>query len=257
VKIILVPSTVMGCGPHHYQFTSSAVINDTLAVDAGCLGFYGSAQDQARIRHVLITHTHIDHIASLPIFIENAYQGKPDCVTVHGSADVLDSCQRDLFNDRIWPDFIALSKGNERPFIKLSQFEPGQTIELEGLKITCALLNHVVPTSGYLIEDEHSAVAFVSDTGPTDEIWRIANACPKLKAVFLEGCFPNEMRWLADVSKHLTPNMVGEELRKLTRPARILMVHIKARFQKQIIDELKQLDNSSIEIARFAVPYTF
>ena len=104
---------------------------------------------------------------------------------------------------------------------------------------------------------KHYIKAFVSDTGPTDEIWRLANACPKLKAVFLEGCFPNEMRWLADVSKHLTPNMVADELKKLTRPARILIVHIKARFQQQILDELKALNNPAVEIAQFAVPYTF
>ena len=82
MKIVLVPSTVMASGPTHYQFTTSAVINDTIAVDAGSLGFYLSPQEQARIRHVFLSHTHIDHVASLPIFVENAYEGKADCVRV-------------------------------------------------------------------------------------------------------------------------------------------------------------------------------
>jgi ribonuclease BN (tRNA processing enzyme) len=257
MKIILIPSTTAGGGPEHYQFSSSAVVNDTLAIDAGCLGFFRSAQDQARIKHVLISHTHIDHVASLPIFVENAYEGKPDCVTIHGSADVLDSCQRDLFNDRIWPDFIALSKNNERPFLKLARFDPGQTIELEGLRITAVSLDHVVPTVGFLVEDQHAAVAFVSDTGPTEEIWRVCNRTPNLKGVFLEGCFPNNLEWLAKVSRHLTPAMVAAELKKLTRPARIHIVHIKARFQTQIIAELRGLGLSSLEIAQFGVPYSF
>ncbi len=257
MKITYVPSTVMGCGPHHYQFTTSVLINDTIAIDAGSIGFYGSAQDQAKIKHVLITHTHIDHVASLPIFVENVYEGKPDCVTIHGSAEVLDSCQRDLFNDRIWPDFIALSKNSERPFLRLSRFDPWQTVELEGLKFTAIPVNHVVPTQGYIVEDADSAVAITSDTGPTEEIWKIASANPKLKAVFVEGCFPNNMKWLAEVSKHLTPSMVGEELHKLTRPARIFIVHIKARFQQQMLAELKALNHPSVEITQFGVPYNF
>ena len=257
MKIILVPSSSAGSGPEHFQFTSSAIVNDTVAIDAGCLGFYRSAQAQARVRHVLISHTHIDHVASLPIFVENAYEGKADCVMIYGSGEVLDSCQRDLFNDRIWPDFIALSKNSERPFMKMARLDPGQTVELDGLRYTAVALDHVVPTSGFVVEDEHSAVAFVSDTGPTEEIWRVANANPKLKAVVLEACFPNSLAWLADVSKHLTPALVGIELKKLTRPVRVLAVHIKARFQGQVIAELNDLKHPGLEIAQFGVPYTF
>ena len=257
MKITLVPSTVVGGGPDHYQFTSSAIVNDTIALDAGCVGFHLSAQAQARIKHILVSHTHIDHVASLPIFVENAYEGKTDCVTVHGSASVLDSCQRDLFNDRLWPDFIALSKDNDKPFMKLALFEAGQTIELEGLRITAVAIDHVVPTVGFVLEDAHSAVAFISDTGPTEEIWRVADATPNLKAVFLETTFPNELDWLAKVSKHLTPAMVTAELKKLSRQVRVIIVHIKARFQSQVIAQLQALGVSSLEIGQFAVPYSF
>lgn len=257
MKITLIPSTVMGSGPRHYQYTTSALVNDTVAVDAGSLGFYQSAHDQAKVRHVLITHTHIDHVASLPIFVENAYEGKTDCVTIHGSAEVLDSCRRDLFNDRIWPDFIKLSENSKTPFLKLNQLDPWQSVELEGLKYTAVPVNHVVPTCGFVIEDANSAVVITSDTGPTEEIWKAANANTKLKAVFLEGCFPNHLAWLAEVSKHLTPTLVGAELKKLTRPARVLIVHIKPRFQDQVIAELQALQNPSLEIAQFGVPYSF
>ena len=257
MKVTLVPSTVVGGGPEHYQYTSSAVLNDTIAIDAGCLGFAQSPQQQVKVRHVLLSHTHIDHVASLPIFVENVYEGKKDCVTLYGSSAVLDSCQRDLFNDRLWPDFFALSKNSDKPFLKASPFEAGQTMELEGLKITAVALDHVVPTSGFVVEDEHSAVAFVSDTGPTDEIWRVAGATPNLKAVFVEATFPNNLGWLADVSKHLTPALLAGELKKLARPARVIIVHIKARFQAQVIAELTSLNLPGLEIGQFAVPYTF
>lgn len=254
MKINLIPACIGGGETH--QFLSSALVNDTIALDAGCIGFYRSAPEQNRIQHVLISHTHMDHIASLPILVENAYEPNDQCLTVHGSQNVLDCCQRDLFNDRIWPDFIELSK-KVYPFLKMSRFEAGETIELEGLRITAIALDHVVPTVGYILADDHSSIGFVSDTGPTDEIWKRINAEPNLKAVFLEATFPNNLAWLAEVSKHLTPALIATELKKLTRPVRIIIVHIKARFQTQVLAELSALNLPNLEIGRFDTPYLF
>lgn len=257
MKVTLVPSSVtLMSGGEQLQHTTSYVLNETVAIDAGSLGFYRTACDQARIRHILITHTHIDHIASLPIFVENAYQGDRDCVTVHGSSAVLDCLRRDIFNDRVWPDFISLSTP-EAPFLKLETLEPYRTVALEGLHITPIPVNHVVPTLGFLIEQNDSAVVITSDTGPTDEIWVRANATPHLKAVFLEAAFPNHMAWLANLSKHLTPALFATEIQKLARPVPVIAVHIKARFHDQIIAELKALSLPNVEISQFGQPYTF
>ncbi len=257
MKLTLIPSSVLG-SPEQHQFLSSAIINDAIALDAGCVGFFRSAEDQARIRHVLISHTHMDHLASLPIFVENAYEGTAECVEVHTSSDVIDCCQRDLFNNRIWPDFIALSEAQkDRPFLKMTAFEAGQTIEVLGVKITAVALDHVVPTVGYILSDAQSSIAFVSDTAPTTEIWQRLNSVANLKAVFLEVTFPNEMAWLADISKHLTPALFGAEIKKLNRPVRIIVVHMKARFQSQVMAEIRGLNLPQIEFGKFDVPYTF
>jgi ribonuclease BN (tRNA processing enzyme) len=256
VKVSLIASCVAGSTPNHFQYLSTTLINDTIALDAGCVGFHCSAQDQARVRHVLLTHTHMDHLASLPIFVENAYEGRTDPVTIYGSSAVLDCCQRDLFNDRLWPDFIALSRGPTR-FLRLAPFEPGQTLELEGLRITAVALDHVVPTVGYIVSDDRAAVAFVSDTGPTEEIWRRVNATPNLQAVFLEATFPTSMTWLAEVSKHLTPTTLAGELGKLDRPVRVIVVHIKARFRAEVIRELDSLGLPNLEIGQFNTSYVF
>ncbi len=254
MKLTLIPSSVGG-GPDH-QYLSSCLLNDSVALDAGCLGFWGSPQDQARVRHVLLSHTHMDHLASLPIFVENAYEGKAECVTVHGSRDVLRCCQEHLFNEEVWPDFIALSRG-DKPFLRLSPLEAGETAEIEGLRVTAVALNHVVPTVGYLIADEGGSVAFVSDTGPTDEIWRRVNAAPDLRAVFVEATFPDELGWLAEVSKHLTPAALAREAAKLTRPTRLVIVHIKARYKEQVIAQLHALGLAGLEIGQPGATYTF
>jgi ribonuclease BN (tRNA processing enzyme) len=256
VFVTLIPSSATGTVPDHFQFLSSTVINGTLAIDAGSIGFYLSAEEQSRIRQIILTHSHIDHVASLPIFVENAFEGRPDCVKVYGSSDVLDSVRRDLFNNRLWPDFLALSEGKEK-FLGLVPFEAGQTRSLEGLQVTAIAINHVVPTVGYIVADEHAAVAFISDTGPTDEIWQRLNALPRLDAVFVECCFPNSLAWLAEVSKHLTPALLAAEVRKLTRPTRIIVVHIKARFRGEVIEELQALKLPGLEIGVFGKPYEF
>jgi ribonuclease BN (tRNA processing enzyme) len=255
VKITLIPAAIANPG-HDLQYLSSTLLNDTIALDVGCLGFYRSPADQARVRHVLLSHSHLDHLASLPIFLENVYDASGEGVTIHASSPVLEACQSDLFNERIWPDFIALSRAG-MPFLKLSPFEPGQTIHLEGLRITAVSLSHVVPTVGFLVADEHSTVAFVSDTGPTEEIWSAINAAANVKAVFLEATFPSSMTWLADVSKHLTPPLLALEVQKLTRPTRIIVIHIKARYQPEVIAELEALHLPNLEVGRFGRPYTF
>ncbi|HEX8202500.1 MAG TPA: 3',5'-cyclic-nucleotide phosphodiesterase [Isosphaeraceae bacterium] len=259
MKILLIPSSVSETGHDDHQYLSSYLINDSIAIDAGCLGFFKSAQAQARVKHVLITHTHIDHIASLPILVENAYEGTADCLTVYGSEVVLDCLQRDVFNDRVWPDFIGLSRGpmKHAPFLKLQTLEAGRPIVLDGVKFTPVPVDHLVPTMGFLIEDATSAVVVASDTGPTEEIWRLANATPHLKAVFLETCFPNELEWLAKASMHHTAASFAVEVRKLHAPVPVIVVHIKARFRELVIRELEALGLPTMRIGQFGTPYHF
>jgi len=238
------------------QYLTSYLLNDTVAIDAGSLGLFHTPQEQAKVRNVLLTHTHIDHIASLAIFVENAYDGKPDPVTVHGSADVLDCLQKDLFNDRVWPDFIGMTSP-KTPFMRTGLLEAGKTVEFDGLRITPVPVNHVVPTFGFVVEDKTSAIVIATDTGPTEEIWHRANATPNLKAVFLEATFPSNMQWLADVSKHLTPATFLTETRKLRRQVPVLVMHIKARFHEVVVNELQALGLPNLEIVEYGKTYTY
>src|SRR5437868_4354154 len=109
MKLILLPSAIGDVAAPVPQYLSSALLNDSIALDAGCLGLNGTPEQQSRIRHVFLTHSHIDHVASLPIFLENVYEESPECVSIYASRATLDSLRRDFFNNRIWPDFVALS----------------------------------------------------------------------------------------------------------------------------------------------------
>jgi ribonuclease BN (tRNA processing enzyme) len=256
VNVTLLPSAVLGTAHAQNQYLSTYLINGVVAIDAGSLGLLASSDAQAGVQHIFLTHSHIDHVGSLPIFLENVYEAQNPCVTVHAGSAVLDSLRRDIFNDRVWPDFIGLS-AQQPPFLKLAALRPGEPVSVAGLRLTPVEVNHVVPTFGFVIEDANSAIIISSDTGPTDELWRRANQLPNLRAVFLEATFPQALTGLADVSKHLTPQKFAAEVKKLKRPTRIIAVHIKPRYREEVIRELEHLGLPNLEIGRSEETYTF
>jgi ribonuclease BN (tRNA processing enzyme) len=255
VRVTLVPSAV-GSGSTTLQYLTSVVINDAVAIDAGCLGLWGTPQEQARVKHLFLSHSHADHLASLPVLLLNAYKGDGDCPTVYGSAWVLDCLARDLFNDRLWPDFLRISR-ERPPYLRLEQLEPGVAVECAGLRVTPVEVNHAVPTLGFLVQEPGCAVAFSSDTGPTQALWDLANATPDLGAVFLEVTFPDRLAWLADLSRHLTPSLFAAEARKVKRPVPFVAVHLQPTTRDEVVRELHALGLPDVRVGEFGVPYEF
>ena len=238
------------------QYVSSYLINGTVGIDVGWTGFYGSPQEQEAIKHVFLTHSHTDHTASLPIFVENAWTPAGDCPTIYGSSETLDAVQKHIFNNVTWPDFIALSR-NMPPFLRMCPIETGMRAEAAGLSITPVPVNHVVPTFGYVVSDSNSAVIFGADSGPTDRIWQVAHQTPNLRAVFLEACFPNSLTGLANASLHLTPEMFAGEVAKMPAGVKVIAIHIKVRYRDQVIRELEALRLPNLEIGECEKDYKF
>jgi cAMP phosphodiesterase len=238
------------------QYLTTCLVNDRIAIDAGTLGFHGTPEQQAGIDHIFLTHSHLDHLASLPIFLENVYHLRKTPPIVYASRDVLEVLQRDLFNDRLWPDFITLSS-RVRPFLRLEPILPGQTLTVEGVTVTAVPVTHVVPTMGFLLRSEAGTVAYVPDTGPTEAIWQAARARSDLRAVLVEATFPNEMAWLAEVSRHLTPLMLRDELSKLGREVPTYVMHLKAHYRREVRDELAMLGLGQLSLLEPGRVYEF
>jgi cAMP phosphodiesterase len=254
MRIQLVPSA-LGT-PDRRQYLMSCLINDHVAIDAGCLGCLAPLERQRQIEHVFLSHSHADHTASLPIFLDNVYQPTSDCPTVYASSAVWDCLRQDVFNNRVWPDLFRLSN-EETPFLRPVYLESGKTVVLDSLRITPYALQHVVATMGFLIEDPQAAVATVWDTLPTDGIWERIRDNPRLRAVFLEASFPNSLDWLARKSGHLTPQLLGREWRKLRRDVALIVVHIKPAFYDVIVSELAALNLPQLEIGQPGKIYEF
>jgi ribonuclease BN (tRNA processing enzyme) len=238
------------------QYVSSYLINETIAVDAGCLGLLGTPGEQETIRHVFLTHSHFDHTATLPIFVENAWTPTGECPRIYGSSETLDAVQRHIFNDVMWPDFVSLSK-KMHPFLRLCPLDTELPVEVDGLHITPVRVNHVVPTFGYVINDDHTAVIVAGDTGPTERLWEVAHQTAGLRAVFLEACFPNSMKRLAETSFHLTPEMFAGEVGKMPHGIKVVATHIKVRYRDDIVRELHALGLPQVEIGDCEKEYDF
>lgn len=254
MKITLVESSV-GHGSRQ-QILASYIINDSIVIDAGSIGFVSPLDVQKQVKHVFISHSHTDHLASLPIFIDNVYVHGPECPMVYANADVLDCLQKHVFNERIWPDMIRLS-AEETPFLKMTEIQSESTVEVDGVRITPVALDHIVPALGFIVEDDEAAIAIVSDTNPTTRIWEVINQQKNLQAVLLEASFPNHMDWLAERAMHLTPNMFAGELKKLKVPAQVIAIHIKTAFDEQIKKELAELNLPNVEIGEPGKTYEF
>jgi ribonuclease BN (tRNA processing enzyme) len=244
MRIELLPSSIPGTDG---QFLTSYLVNDEVAIDAGSLGLLGDLRRQQRVRHVFITHEHLDHVATLPIFLENVYEPGPDSVEVLAAGPVLDGLRSDIFNGRVWPDFFALSRPDDA-FVTAAALEPFVAVQRAGLTVTPVPVSHGIDTLGLVIDDGASAVAFPSDTGPTESLWRHLATVPTLRAVFLEVTFPNTLAWLAAEARHHCTASFAAEIPKLSRDVRWIVVHRKPRYAAEIAREITALGLPTVEL---------
>ncbi|MCS6851299.1 MAG: 3',5'-cyclic-nucleotide phosphodiesterase [Gemmataceae bacterium] len=256
MNVVLLPSSLDLPVADAPQYLTSFLINECVAIDAGPLGLFRRPQDQQGIRDVFLSHSHIDHLASLPVFLENVHRTAAEPVRIHALEPVLASLQTDIFNDRVWPNLLRLGRA-DAPLVELRELVPGQAVEVGMLRVTPIPVNHVVPTAGFIIEDPETAVVIATDTGPTEEIWQRANALPHLKAVFLEASFPNQLAWLAEASKHLTPALLEREVGKLHREVPVVVVHVKPQYAAEVIHEIRALSRAQVIIGQAGREYTF
>jgi cAMP phosphodiesterase len=238
------------------QALTTFVVNESLAIDGGSLGFALPPQEMKAFRNIIVTHAHSDHTASLPIFVAEVFPELDGPVTIYGLPEVVSALREFVFNDHIWPDFEKIALGNGGgPAIRFTELEARQQISIGGVTVKPIPVNHVVPTAGLILGDGRASVAFTSDTYTTDEIWRAAREVEGLKAIFVDVSYPNEMEELAAASKHLTPQSLASDLRKLEREVEILAVHIKPSHRDQVISQLGLLSDPRVRVAEIGRVY--
>ena len=232
------------------------LINGSIALDAGSLSQALPIERQVGVHSIVLSHSHMDHTNSLPFFTENVFGKTERAIDIHASPATVYAIRKHLFNNDTWPDFTRLPN-HLVPVLRFLEKEAEVPFVIDGVKFTPIPVDHLVPTYGFLIEQDGAAVLWSSDTGPTQRFWEIANRTPNLKAVCVDTSFDNALQEIADVSLHLTPRTLEAELRKLDKKVPVLLHHLKPTCVERIKVEVKQLRNPDLEFLEQGKEYKF
>lgn len=232
---------VLGCsgGIGGSLRTTSFLVDDDVLVDAGTGVGDLSIRELARIDHVFVTHSHMDHITSIPFLVDTVGWMRDRPITVHGTQATLDILRAHVFNWKIWPDFLEIPS-REAPFLRFEPLRIGTPVDLGGRRVTAVPANHVVPAVGYHLEGPSASLVFTGDTTSSDELWGVVNAIDNLRYLIVETAFCNRERDLAIASKHLCPSLLAEDLAKLRRPAEVYITHLKPGEPELIMQEIME-----------------
>ena len=249
MRIQLLPSTFDAQGVATLdQRLTCFVIDDCVAVDAGSLAIALTNEQRSKVKDIIVTHPHMDHIASLPIFIDDLFPGLKQPMRVHATPEVIELLERDIFNWNVYPRFSEL-KNNYGPVMEYVPIPLGQPFQVAHLNIIAVAVNHIVPTIGLVVSDGQKSVAFSSDTAETEEFWKIVNGMKELDALLIEASFPDRLSKLAQVSLHFTPASLDQELKKLNHNGMdIMAVHLKPSYREEIIQQLNALNIPKLRV---------
>jgi len=220
---------VLGCsggiGGRHLRTTSFLLDGDVL-VDAGTGVGDLTLAELSQIDHIFITHSHLDHVTSIPFLVDTVGGMRAKPLTVYATRATIEILRNHLFNWAIWPDFTEIPTP-QAPFMRYREMEVGATVTLGNRRITAIPARHTVPAVGYHLDSGAASLVFTGDTGQNDALWRIVNRIANLKFLIIETAFSNKERQLAEVSRHLCPATLAEELAKLERTPEIYITHLK------------------------------
>jgi ribonuclease BN (tRNA processing enzyme) len=233
---------VLGCsggiGGRHLRTTSFLVDGDVL-LDAGTGVGDLSLAELSLIDHIFVTHSHLDHVASIPFIVDTVGGMRGQPIAVHATRETIAILKNHIFNWEIWPDFTQIPSP-QAPFMRYEEIELGRSVTLAGRAFTPLPAIHTVPAVGFLLDSGKGSLVFTGDTGPNDALWQIVNRVPNLRYLIIETAFANKERELAELSKHLCPSMLAEELVKFERDAEVYVTHLKPGETELTMQEIEE-----------------
>jgi ribonuclease BN (tRNA processing enzyme) len=211
--------------------TSSFLVDDTVLFDAGTGVGDLPHEDIARIDHIFLTHSHLDHVLGVGLLADTGLRlrmaARRPPVQVYALRDTLKALREHIFNGVIWPDFTVIPSP-EQPALAFVEVTLGQCLEVAGRRIEVLPAAHTVPAVGYAVSAGAGQPAWVytGDTGPNPALWqRLAQM--QVHTLVIETAFGDDEQALAQVSQHLCPAMLETELKSLSAGAEVLITHIK------------------------------
>ena len=242
---------VLGChgGETPKHRTSSFLLGNEVAIDAGAITSMLSLDEQTRIRSVLVSHPHMDHVRDLATLADNRCQQGGATLDIVGVPATIDALRKHFFNDIIWPDFTLIDS-KEGPTVRFVEVQPNQVADVDGYQVTPIMVNHTVDTSAFIVRQNEASIVYGGDTGPTEELWTHINALDDLQALMIEVSFPTDEAELAYNSRHLTTETLASELTKLEQSDElpIFLYHIKPTFEAKVLKELAHIRGRNLQV---------
>ncbi len=241
---------VLGCyGGQLLGFhLTSFLVNGSILLDAGSPTAGLDLEDQFSIRHVFLSHTHLDHIKDIAFLADNrllkrlggARENRQ--IVIHSLKENLGILHEHFLNNKLWPDFTKIPCTDD-PILAFEEIRPEEPVKADGMAITAIPVNHPVPCTGFLLDGDGQQFIYTADTGYTDRIWEVANAQPNLKGIIMDCSFPNTYEHLAGLSGHLTPNGMSRELAKFNKLGNVpvYLYHMKPETLDVLMAEVESL----------------
>lgn len=214
------------------------LIDDDVLIDAGTGIGDLTVDDLRSIRHVFLTHSHLDHVAGLPMLVDSVFEKdftRP--LTVYAREETLRAIQDHLFNDVIWPNFARLpTAGN--PMLRYQVCSPGDTVTIEHRNFYAVDVMHSVPSLGFTVQNSSGAFAVSGDTKTNETLWPVLNACDALKVLVIEVSFPDELEQLANDAGHYCPRTLTRDLERLEQSPDIWLTGMKPGEERRILEQV-------------------
>ena len=224
--------------------TTSFLLDDDVLIDAGTGVGDLTLVELARIDHILVTHSHLDHVLSIGLLADSVTRkrraaGRPP-VRVHALPATIAALRLHIFNGVIWPDFTRLPDP-VCPVLEFQAVEVGQVLKLGLRQVEVLPARHTVPAVGYAVLAPRGAWVFTGDTGPNPALWERLASLPMAELV-IETAFRDDEQELARLSQHLCPAQLLLELAQLQRPTAVSITHIKPGELEAVMSEIARLD---------------
>jgi ribonuclease BN (tRNA processing enzyme) len=224
--------------------TTSFLVDDDLLVDAGTGVGDLNLVEMAGINDVLLTHSHLDHVASLPLMIDSVSSMRTQALRVHALPETIEAIQRHIFNNLIWPDFTKIPS-EQAPFLSFHPLHTGTRLKIGNKMVEALPAVHSVPAVGFAITAGAGCWVFSGDTERNPAFWKRINQM-NVAMLVIETAFSNREKQLAQRSLHLSPNVLAQELDHIDKTKRfpIYITHTKPAETEQIMEEIQRFDQT-------------
>ena len=231
---------ILGCsgGIGSGSRTSAMLVDDDVLLDAGTGIGDLALEELRRIRHVFLTHAHLDHIAGLPMLVDANFEDDFEMpVQVYGRQETLSAVKAHLFNDVIWPDFAKIPDA-ENPMLRYAVCNPDDTVTINHREFRAVDVAHSVPSLGFTIRNSGGVFAVSGDTRTNRTLWPVLNACDDLKVLVIEVSFADEHEELATMAGHYCPTTMCRDLELLNHDPEIWLTGMKPGQEKTILEQV-------------------